>query len=569
VQVGLSGGHPQAGRDQAIQYGIAVLTVALVTAPLLPVLYQSVIDRALYDAGHNFTLSNFSRLFKTEGFGEMVWNTLLFAALTTLIAQLIGTFAAILFGRTDLPGAKVLGELFLWPIYLSALVLSFGWYTVYGPSGFITMVWRDLLQGPVWDLYTIPGMAVIAGVSQAPVAFLYCMASASMADPSLEEAARVSGAGTFQTLRKITVPLLMPAIAYSAVLNFTVALELLAIPLVFGEPAGIMVLTTFLYSQGVAGIKPDHGLTATAAALFLVIICFLVWLQTRLLGNTRRFVTLSGKATRPRLFQLGKWRWILFISTVSYIFISVIAPIGVLLLRAFSSMLSPMVPLIEVLTLSNFEALFSEPIYSRSVWNSLLVSTVAGLLGTLLIALIALVVHRSEFRFRDLLHYVALFPRAVPGVVAGIGFFYAVAALPDLGGIRNTIWILVIAFTMRYIPAGFGAVAPMLMQVSQDLDKAARVTGADWWTACSRILSPLMRPALVACFTLLFISCFKEYATAIFIFAPGSEVIGTSLLHLWIQGEAGLVAALAAIQIIVVGVCVTVARAIFGVKLYG
>lgn len=559
----------QSLREQIIQYGIAALTILLVTSPLIPVLYQSVIDRPLYDAGHKLTLSNFSRLVDTEGFGEMVWNTLLFATLTTIVSQLIGTLAAILFGRTDLPGAKVLGELFLWPIYLSALVLSFGWYTVYGPSGFITLAWKAILNVPVWDLYTIPGMAVIAGVSQAPVAFLYCMASASMSDPTLEEAARVSGSSAFKTLRKITIPLLMPAIAYSAVLNFTVALELLAIPLVFGEPAGIMVLTTFLYSQGVAGIKPDHGLTATAAALFLAIICFLVWLQTRLLGNTRRFVTLGGKATRPRLFQLGIWRWPLFISMFFYIAISVVAPIGVLILRAFTTLLSPLVPLEDVLTLSNFEALFSEPVYARSVWNSLTVSTVAGTLGTVLIALIALVVHRSGFRFREVLHYVALFPRAVPGVVAGIGFFYAVAALPDLGGIRNTIWILVLAFIMRYIPTGFGALAPMLMQVSQDLDKAARVIGADWWIACSRVLIPMMRPALVACFTLLFISCFKEYATAIFIFAPGSEVIGTSLLHLWIQGEVGLVAALATIQVAVVGVCVTIARAIFGVKLYG
>lgn len=559
----------QSLREQIIQYGIAALTILLVTSPLIPVLYQSVIDRPLYDAGHKLTLSNFSRLVDTEGFGEMVWNTLLFATLTTIVSQLIGTLAAILFGRTDLPGAKVLGELFLWPIYLSALVLSFGWYTVYGPSGFITLAWKAILNVPVWDLYTIPGMAVIAGVSQAPVAFLYCMASASMSDPTLEEAARVSGSSAFKTLRKITIPLLMPAIAYSAVLNFTVALELLAIPLVFGEPAGIMVLTTFLYSQGVAGIKPDHGLTATAAALFLAIICFLVWLQTRLLGNTRRFVTLGGKATRPRLFQLGIWRWPLFISMFFYVAISVVAPIGVLILRAFTTLLSPLVPLEDVLTLSNFEALFSEPVYARSVWNSLTVSTVAGTLGTVLIALIALVVHRSGFRFREVLHYVALFPRAVPGVVAGIGFFYAVAALPDLGGIRNTIWILVLAFIMRYIPTGFGALAPMLMQVSQDLDKAARVIGADWWIACSRVLIPMMRPALVACFTLLFISCFKEYATAIFIFAPGSEVIGTSLLHLWIQGEVGLVAALATIQVAVVGVCVTIARAIFGVKLYG
>ena len=125
------------------------------------------------------------------------------------------------------------------------------------------------------------------------------------------------------------------------------------------------------------------------------------------------------------------------------------------------------------------------------------------------------------------------------------------------------------AFTMRYIPSGLGAVAPMLLQVSPDLDRAARVQGADWWTTTRRVIMPLMRPALVACYTILFISFFKEYATAIFLFAPGSEVIGTALLQLWIQGEAGMVAALAAIQVAVIAICVAAARAIFGVRLHG
>jgi iron(III) transport system permease protein len=556
-------------RALPIQYGTALLTLVLVAAPLLPVLYQSVVDRPLYDSGQQLTLANFVRLANTGGFALVLWNTFVFAALTTLVAQVLGTLAAVLFGRTDMPAARVLGELFLWPIYLSALVLSFGWYTVYGPSGYVSMLWKTVFEEEFWNLYSLPGMAMIAGVSQAPLAYIYCLSSATITDPSLEEAARVSGAGTFRTMGRITLPLLMPAIAYSAVLNFTVALELLAIPLVFGEPAGIMVLTTFLYTQGVAGLRPDHGLAATAAALMLAVVCLLVWLQGRLLGNTRRFVTLGGKATRPRPFRLGRLRWPLFAASVIYLAATVVAPIGVLLLRAFASFLSPMVPLSEVVGLSNFTALFEEPIYTRAVWNSFLVSAVGGLVATALIAMIAIVVHRSEFRFRKPLEYVALFPRAVPGVVAGIGFFYAIALMPGLGEIRNTIWILVIAFTMRYIPTGFGAVAPMLMQVSPDLDRAARVQGADWWTTCRRIILPLMRPALVACYTVVFISFFKEYTTAIFLFAPGSEVIGTALLHLWIQGEAGLVAALAAIQVAVIAVCVAAARAVFGVRLHG
>jgi iron(III) transport system permease protein len=228
-----------------------------------------------------------------------------------------------------------------------------------------------------------------------------------------------------------------------------------------------------------------------------------------------------------------------------------------------------MVPLTDVLTLANFEYLMEYPVYARSIWNSFVVSGVGGILATALIALVTIIALRSQFRWREPLHYVALFPRAVPGVVAGIGFFYAFALLPGLGGVRNTVWILVVAFTMRYIPVGLGAVAPMLMQVSADLDSAARVQGADWWTASRRIILPLLRPALVACFTVLFISFFKEYTTAIFLFAPGSEVTGTTLLQAWTQGELGVVAALATIQVVVVAFCVAVARAVFRVRIHG
>lgn len=560
---------PHVGRDSAIQYGVGLLTVALVAAPLLPVLYQSVLDRPLYDVGQQFTSANFGRLLRTDGFGRTLWNTIAFASLTTLISQTFGTLAAVLFGRTDMPGARLFGELFLWPIYLSALVLSFGWYTIYGPSGYLTLLSNDLFGGAPWDLYSLPGMAMIAGASQAPVAYIYCMSSATITDPSLEEAARVAGARTVRTLWTITLPLLLPAIAYSAVLNFTVALESLAIPLVFGDPVGITVLTTFLYNNGVASARPDYGLVATAAVLMLAVVCGLVWLQGRLLGNTRRFVTLGGKATRPRPFRLDRLRWPLFLVSLVYIGATVLAPIGALVLRAFTSLLSPMVPLADVLTLSNFTNLMEYPVYARSIWNSFVVSAVGGVVATALVALIAIIALRSAFRWREPLHYAALFPRAVPGVVAGIGFFFAFAMLPGLGGLRNTIWILAVAFTMRYIPVGLGALAPMLMQVSADLDSAARVQGADWWTASRRIVLPLMRPALVACFTILFISFFKEYTTAIFLFAPGSEVIGTTLLQAWTQGEVGVVAALATIQVAVVAVCVALARAAFGVRLHG
>src|SRR4030081_2219195 len=119
---------------------MALLTVILVAAPLIPVLYQSLLDRALYDAGQQFTLGNFVRLFQTKGLGLVIWDTVVFATLTTVISQTLGTLAAVLLGRPDMPAARLFGELFLWPIYLSALVLSFGWYATWGPAGYLAIV---------------------------------------------------------------------------------------------------------------------------------------------------------------------------------------------------------------------------------------------------------------------------------------------------------------------------------------------------------------------------------------------------------------------------------------------
>ena len=556
-------------REKPIQYAIGFLTLILVSAPILPILYQSVIDRALYDDGQQWTLANYARLFGSDGFGRVIGNTLLLAAGTTVIAQGIGTAAAIFLGRADIPGRRVLGEIFLWPLYLSSLILCFAWASVYGPSGYITPTFQHLVGFRPWNLYSLPGMMVVAGVSLAPLAFIYSLSAATMTDPSFEEAARIAGASRRRTLWHVTMPLLKPSIFYSALLITTGGLELLSIPLIFGEPAGIIVLSTFLYKNGASAAVPNYGLLATSSVFLLLLICAMIALQARVLGSLRKYETVGGKATRPKLLDLGRWRWVCFAVFALYLTAAVLVPIGMLVVRAFVSFLHPLVPLNEVATLDNFRALLEFPTYRRSIWNSFFIAAVGGAMASVFVLSLAIVVHRSDFRFRKPLRYLALFPRAIPGLVAGIGFFYAVAMIPGLGAIRSTIWILVIAFTMANLPLAYGTVAPMLTKISPELDRAARVQGADWWLATTKIIVPIMKPAFIACFTILFIVFFKEYTTAVFLYAPGSEVIGTTLLSFWTQGHIASTAALATVQIAVIGICVAVARLALGVRIYG
>ncbi|ORE92186.1 hypothetical protein ATO13_17689 [Stappia sp. 22II-S9-Z10] len=560
---------PRVDRGTAIQVLVTLTTLALVLFPILPVLYQAVLDKPLYDPAATISLSNFARLFDTPRLGDIVSNTAYFAILTTVIAQVIGVVTAVLVGRTDLPGRAFFGEMLLWPLFLSHLVIAFGWFTMYGPSGYVTLFVRGLIGGDPWNLYTVTGMAIAAGAAQAPLAYLYCIVATRNADPNLEDAARTVGASPLRILTTVTLPLMRPAILFGVIMNFVIAIEMLSIPLVFGGPLQIEVFTTYLYHEVFGQATPDYGLVAAASVGMLVLVVGLMVLQGRLMRNNQRFVTVGGKAARPRRFALGRWRWAAFAVLLAYVGLTIVLVLGGLVLRSFTVILSPLMPLWDVLTLDNYTLLGAYPVYMRSIWNTIIIATVGAAIGTALIALVAVVANRSPFRWRRQLEHLAVLPRAIPGFIAGIGIFYAMGLFPPLGWLRNTIGLLMIAYIMRYLPTGYGAVAPALAQLGGDLDRSARTVGADWWRTSRSIVLPLLTPALFSCYALLFIHFLKEYVTAVFLYAPGSEVIGTTMLQFWKNGDNGAVSALASVQILITVVFVTAARKILGVKIYG
>lgn len=552
-----------------LQYGVLAVTGLMVLAPFVPLLYQAVLAGPLYAPDAPLSLANFQKLFGSTKFWHAFANALLFGAGCAIVSQLFGTVFAVLVGRTDMPGAKWIGDMLIWPLFISHLVLALSWYTIYGPSGYVTQWVKGIVGFEPWNLYSISGMSVVAGVAQAPLAYLYCLAAINAADPALEDAARGAGARPWTVLRKITVPLLRPAILYGLVINFVIGMEMLSIPLIFGRAAKILTLSTYLYDEALSKASPDYGLVAAASIVMLVAVLGLLSLQARLIGHAQRYVTVGGKATRPKRFHLGGLRWPLTILTLLYMFFAVILPMGGLILRSLTQFLTPLMPFWNVMTLDHYRTLGSHPVFINSIWNTVLISAIGGVLGTALIVVISLVSHRSDFRFARQVDWLAQIPRALPGIFGGLAFLYLALSVPPVGWLRNTIWLLILAYTVRYIPAGLGAVTPSLQQIGGDLDASARSVGAGWLRTCRVILLPLLRPAMFSCFALLFILYMREYVTAVFLIAPGSEVIGTTLLQFWENGDNGPVAALATVQIVITVVFVYLARKFLGVKIYG
>jgi len=550
-----------------IQYGLALITVLVVVGPILPVLYQSLIDRPIYAEGQQLTAANYRAILSAPSFGGVVWNSLNFSFWSTAISQGLGAVIALLIGRTNLPLARVFGSITLWPLFISGLVFAFGWFVAYGPSGFVTLWTRSIFGMVPWNLYSLSGMALISGISSIPVTVVFCLGALALADSSLEDAARSCGARPWRVVSRITLPMLLPAIAYSGILNFLGALESLSIPLIIGKPVGIEMFMTFIYMEGIERPQANYGIVGAATVMLLAIIAVLIVLQERMLGNTRRFQTVSGKATAQRRFDLGLWRWPAFGLLTLYVVIGILLPLGMVLLRAFVSFLSPLVPITSLLTLANFQQALTLDANVRSLVNTLILAVGGGFLATVAYSLVALVVHRSEFSWRVPLKYIALMPRAVPGMIAGLGVFYAMLLVPGLMALNGTIWIIGLAYLSRYLPTGFGVLSPALAQIGPDLDRAARVMGASWWQAVTGIILHLLRPAMVGAYALIFVAFLKEYSTAVFLFGPGTEVLGTSMLRYWVNGDIGPMAALSAVQIALTVLFLTLAQGVFGVRL--
>ncbi|SEB68056.1 iron(III) transport system permease protein [Paramicrobacterium humi] len=549
------------GRARLLQYAVFIVIGLFVVAPIVPILYQSVQDRPLYRAGGLFTVDNYVHLFTDAGFGQVILNTALFAVMTTILALLIAVPMAVLVVRTKLPFGTVLAGSMQWPFFVSSLILGFGWITLYGPAGFISVAVKGVIGTVPWNLYSIPGMAVTEAVGLAPIAYVFCANALRQSDPSLESAARVCGSGPFRILLRVIVPMLRPPIVYAAILVFSMSIETLSVPLLYGTPVRIEVFSTFLYTNGLQSISPDYGVLGAASTIILAATIATVMIQAKVLKNAQRFISVRGKAVRPNKLDLGWLKWPVAVAIVFYVVFGAALPILGLVFRSFTFVFTPLQSPFKTLTMANYERIFTYQSYIQSITNSVTIAVVGAVLVSFLALLAVIVARRSTFRFARAVEYLSLAPQAIPGIIVSIGFFWAFALMPwNLGGlVQGTLAAVIIAFGLRALPTAFGSISPALMQIASELDNAGRVSGADWIGVFTRILRKLLLPAFIGSMILVFVTMLKEYSAALFLSSADSNVIGTTMLELWVQGNTGSVAALATIQIAITAVVVGIA----------
>lgn len=577
--------------------GVVVALAALaIFVPLLLIFYQSFLSAPFFAPAKELTLDSYRFIFEDPDFRQAFVNGFTLAAGLTVIAVPLGGMLAFLMVRTDLPGRGWIAPALMVPIFVSPMVIGFGYVVSMGPVGFYTVWARHLLalvgfEGDPWNIYAFPSIVIIAGLTHVPHVYLYASSALKSLGSDVEEAARVAGASPLQVALNVSLPMIMPALAYSGVLVFFLGFEVFGLVLVLGDPEGHLVLPTYLYKLTNKLGTPSYHLMAAVAVCLVAVTMPLVMLQRWLLRSAGKYVAIKGKGARQKALPLGKWRWVAFALIAAWLLFTVLIPLSGIALRTFVSHWGDGVNLAEVLTLQNFRDVWEQPSLVRGIVNTVLIGVIGGALAVACYTAIALAMHRKQDGITRFLDYSVLVPRAVPGLLAGLSFLWVFlfvpslldsalkgfdnpvalwlseSFIPTLRALRSTIFSVWLAYSVVWLAYGLRLINTALLQVGPELEEAARAVGAPRARVTRDVTLPLVRYGLVGAWLMVFLIFEREYSTGVYLLSPGTEVIGSMIVSMWAAGAVELVAALSFINITLVAVGLGIALR-FGVKLH-
>ena len=505
--------------------------------PMLMILYESV-----FAASEGFFEHALSVLTDSD-VGHAIVNTLQISILATLIAGTLGVALAWLVARTDMPFARVLDPLNMLPFYLSSVVGALSWQVIASPKiGLLNKVLEPVFgPAPVVNIYSIPGIAFVLGLFYAPYIYLFTLESLRSMDASLEEAARMAGSSILNTAFKITLPLSAPAILSSFMLVFVTCAGIFGVPQVLGTPGHITTVSTIIY-RAMNDYPADYPTAALLSILLFLFTACLIVLQIRLMKN-KSFATITGKGYRPRPLKLGKWRWFGFGVNLFYvvlILLPFVALCAVSLQDAWTGSFEW-----SRITFNNYRAvLFVEDAAKRGLSNSLIISSVGASIAIAVCFFLALIVQKTKLPGRNLISLIATLPVAIPGIVLGLGFLVGFISTPLYG----TIWIIMFAYIVHYLPTGLSNMEALVQSVSKELDESARMSGASWSEAMRKVLFPLLAPGMISTWILLFVTFIREVSASVMLYTLGTETLSIALIRIMEYKPYGISAAFGVLQ---------------------
>lgn len=525
----------------------------LVLSPMIYLVWRGL------TTGEGLSLANIGSAYSVSGSAEMVANSFAFAFGSAAVSTISGTALAFFCTRTNAPLKPLLYAASLIPLIVPGILFTISWVFLLSEdigliNNFLRAVGLDFL---VIDAFSLAGMILIDGMHQAPLVFLLMFAAFRATDPALEESSLMSGATVPQTMRRVTIPLVRPALAGAILISVVRGLESFETPAVLGIPADTWVFTSRIFQA--LGSYPVRYDTASiySITLLLLTVLGLLFVQ-RISRRGERFQTVSGKGFRPRPMDLGAWRWPVSILFGVYFLVVVLLP---LLMLVWMSLLpyyqQPGVDAMGTASLQNYADVFDKPGVADSFKNSTILAFASATAVMLFMSVVAWLSLKSQIPGRRFLDTLASAPLALPGLVLGVAliFIYLRSPLPIYG----TLFILFIAYVTRYMPYGMRYASSSLAQISTELEDSARMSGGTWFDSFRRVVIPLMMPGILAGWVYVMIVSIRELSSSILLYSSNTRVLSVSIWELWENGETGVLAALGVIMVGALMVLVAIA----------
>jgi iron(III) transport system permease protein len=529
-------------RFDASQPVFVLLVLLLAVLVVLPLFW--LVLYSLTREGGGFGFGNFVLLVTDPTMRRAFLLAVAMALSVGVLATLIAAPMAWLAARTDLPGRGLLRALvtasFVTPPFLGAIA----WEILAAPnSGILNAAYRWLFGfGPasyLFNIYSFQGLVFAIACYTFPYVFTLVANALERVPSDLEDASAMLGARPLTTLRRVTLPMVLPAMLAGALIAILQALTMFGSPAILALPAGFHVITTKIWS--LFQFPPQPGLAAAAALPLLLVTIFLLRGQKWILGR-RSYTVVGGKSGAARITRLGAWKWPALLFVAFILCLTVIFPYAALIKAALTRNIAEPLSL-SSLTLQNFNFVFFEFSATRlAMWNTFLLGIATASILTILVLVIAYLVVRRSFRGAGLLGFLATAPVAIPGIVLGVALFLSYAN-PVLM-LYGTLWILLIAFVTIEMPAGYQQVSSALSGIHSEVEEASRIFGASRLTTLRRITAPLLRTSIIATWCFVFIGTIRELSATILLTTANTKLVSVIIYDLNESGNLGAISVL-------------------------
>ena len=563
-EIGMRVGSWIARRRRWPRVGFSPIAVAvliyLIFAPVLTAAlssFRSTQGVLPFETGSRWSLANYTQILSDPGSYALLLNTLIFSFGSLAIGFSVAIALGWLVERTDMPLRTFVFTMLLASLGVPGVISGVAWGILFNPvNGFVNLVLRGMIpgttSGPV-NIYTMAGLIVAQGVTLVPVTFLLVTGALKTMDVTAEEAGIAAGASRFAVIRRVTVPMLTPALASAFVFQFINVVASFELPLIIGLPGHIHLLSTQIYldTQPVDGL-PNFGASSVWSILLLIVTLLPLLYYIRLISRAERFATVTGRGYRAGRIRLGRGRIpaLVFVGVVA-LFVFILPVLAMIWTSLEPYVAPPSMAALGRVTFKAYGSMVSNPTLLQDTINTVIIGIATAVITMALALAVGWIIVRARTKLRGVLDVLSFVPAALPGVTIGLSILLFYLLVPGVSVVYGTIWIIVIGLTTQSISVAVRLMTASIVQVDRELEEAGHISGAEQGRVLRSIVLPLVRPAVINGLLLILLTGVNSLTVPLLLSGPGNGVLSTAILGLWNAGFIPQAAAIGTVMVIV------------------